>query len=63
MSKNKLYSGNWCFYQIDRKIGTGVVERVFNRDKVGLMTSVDVNFNGSKRTEEYKYSADKRRLA
>jgi Domain of unknown function (DUF5018) len=44
------------------KIGSGVVERVFNRDKDGLITSIDVNFNGSPRREEYTYSADKKTI-
>ena len=44
------------------KIGTGVVERAFNRDKDGLITSIDVNFNGSPRRDEYTYSADKKTI-
>lgn len=51
-----MFWPNW------QKTGTGVVKRVFNRSKDGLITSVDVNFNRSEYKEEHEYSADKKRL-
>ena len=53
---------NGVLTKLVEKIGTGFVERAFNRDKDGFITSIDVNFNGGKRTEEYTYSADKKTI-
>lgn len=61
----KTINYNWVngvLTKLVEKIGTGVVEKIFNRDKDGLITSIDVNFNGAKYTEEYKYSADKKTI-
>jgi Domain of unknown function (DUF5018) len=53
---------NGVLTKLVEKIGTGIVEKSFNRDKDGLITSIDVNFNGSTRRDEYTYSADKKTI-
>ena len=42
--------------------GSNTTESTFIRDKDGLITQIDVNANGSKFSEIYQYSADKRTI-
>jgi hypothetical protein len=42
--------------------GTSKTERVFTRDKDGLITKIDVNADGNKYTQIYRYSADKKTI-
>ena len=42
--------------------GTNTMERVFTRDKDGLITKIDINSNGNKYSQIYRYSADKKTI-
>jgi YD repeat-containing protein len=53
---------NGVLTKLVEKRGTSTVERVFTRDKDGLITKIDVNFDGSKSVENYTYSADKKTI-
>ena len=53
---------NGVLTKLIEKKGTSTIEKVFTRDKDGLITKIDVNFDGSKTTETYTYSADKKTI-